>query len=141
MESYISPVAVSQDGKCIYTVSMLQRFTNVSVKSGHIDRANITSWSEDALPEYKMVEIDKDQMSWKDQKNIQLRFTVTLDSTSVAKLSERKEPLEIEIRYYDNTGKLLNIADDNMPIYFYVNLTEPAVRITHLPNLNEQMVH
>ena len=125
--------AVKKDGGCFYNAAFVQRFKNFSTKSGHIDRATVTNWSEGALPQYEVVEIDKDQFKWRDEKDIQLRFTITLDSTSVGKMN-RNEPLEVEIRFYDNTGKLLNLADDDSPIYFYANLKGKTPETTTTSN-------
>ena len=127
MVALSSECVVKKDGGCFYNGAIIQRFKNVSIKSGHIDRATITNWSDDALPEYNVVEVDKDQLGWGDEKDVQLRFNMTLDQTSVAKMN-RNEPLEIEIRFYDNTGKLLNRADDDLPIYFYASISPNRLR-------------
>jgi hypothetical protein len=113
-----SPVK-TVDGKCYYPAAFRVIFKNLSIKNGHIDKVTFTNWSELMVPEFNLIEVDRDDLHWREEKEIQVRYSIVLDTNACEMIREKKDSLDIEARFYDNTGKLLNKADDGEPIYFH----------------------
>jgi hypothetical protein len=95
-------------GNCVYHRWMRVPFKNVSFRSGFIDNITFSNESFDILPEYELIEIDKTPIGWTEERAIQFKYRFKADPATCDKLS-KKEAIEVGIRFYDNTGKLISL--------------------------------
>lgn len=101
------------EGKIMWFITTKNRYKNFSFKSGYIDRVEYTPTSLDTLPEVKVAYIDKQQIGWREEKEIEIRSIMTVSLSSYSKaLLKGNRYLELEERLYDNTGKLVSTAFD-----------------------------
>jgi hypothetical protein len=96
----------TKDGNCLYRAAIKQSFKNLSMRSGYINDVKIIAENLEVLSECKLVDVDKSKFQWREEREIETKFDLILDS-STCKEWQQDEELFLQIKYFDNTGKLL----------------------------------
>lgn len=97
----------TKDGNCLYHATAKQMFKNLSMKSGYIGDVKIVPLNLEMLSECKLIDIDKSKILWGEQKEIETKFDLIMDSSTCKEWGHAEE-LYLQIKYFDNTGKLLD---------------------------------
>jgi hypothetical protein len=101
-------------GNAVFLISSKYVFKNFSLKSGYVDKVEAAPKTLDGLPIVEVVNVDKTLIGWREEKEIEIRMKLISPMSAMSKLAglgpkEVKEA-RVEIRFYDDTGKLIAIS-------------------------------
>jgi len=111
MTELTSPVEISQptkdkNGNCFYYCLIKQRFKNLSIKRGHIEAVTFEPLGPaDVIPEFTLINVDKAQFGWREEKEIEISYSMSLSPSACSIMSNRNDFLSVGVSFYDNTGK------------------------------------
>jgi hypothetical protein len=60
------------------------------------------------IVEFNLIEIDKSKLSWQQSKDLKIKFSIALDPRACNKISNRREKISFELKFYDSAGNLIN---------------------------------
>lgn len=104
----VSPPIKNRNGDCFYYATARPRFKNLSFNSGYVDKVIFVPMTEDVIADIQLIEVDKALIGWREEKTVDIRFSYALPPAICSKKADLKENIVLDLKYYDNTGKLIN---------------------------------
>jgi hypothetical protein len=105
---------------------IIDTFKNTSTKGGHIEKVEFTPIEIGVRPNIEVTHIDKENFAWREQRNIEVRFNITLTKEMSDFMAQNNKQMAMTMKAYDNTGKSLKVCDSDAPYSTTFNLS--AVR-------------
>jgi hypothetical protein len=114
--SISSPIE-DKGGDCFYYTTAILKFKNLSLKSGYIDKVTFVPINENMIPEFKLIDVSRSKLGWGEEREIEVKYSAALSPDVCTQMDERNEALVFELRFYDNTGKLIDKDSDGNPFH------------------------
>jgi hypothetical protein len=101
--------------------SVKQKFVNLSAKSGYVDKVEFVPNSIGVNPKLQVESIDKKSLDRNEEKDVEIRALVIIDGEAHRKMTQLGEKVSLNLRAYDNEGRLIE-GQDGQPFFIKLDL-------------------
>jgi hypothetical protein len=106
---------VDSAGNFVHSLRVRATFTNYSLKPGFIDKAEWVPLSIATLPDIKITSIDRSNIFWRQKKQIEITFLMTVPTDPIQHLNTTRElAMEQVLAVYDNTGRKVERLENGL---------------------------